>query len=266
MNGELAQIICLVAYGNYYLSGGTIDFSSNSTFQFVSEVKFVQYKSKFHAAGNEVARSVEDWFAFLRSQKVSRLWNIEFNWDRKDLAEHIAVSFSGGVPRAIQADIPKEFELWYPKWSTGGMDKQKPWLIEYRGLQFSHSHGIPVQGLGLVKYKLAAAISKAQEFALQPEVAMENFAEVFASALRMLDSSEPEAAYHPDLLPPGGYSLEAKQVLAGATKAYIFGGMGSWNDMGFVDNDLNEEYEKVTQELFDAVKFSILVSTNSFEI
>jgi hypothetical protein len=266
MNGELAQIIALVAYGNYYLNGGLIDFTTNSTFQFVSEVKFAQYKSKFHNAGNEVARSVEDWFAFLRSQKVSRLWNIEFNWDRQDLAEHIVVSFSGGVPRAIQADLPGGFELWYPRWTTGGMDKRKPWLIEYRGLQVSHSYVIPVQALGLVKANLQAALVKAQEFALRPEVDLGNFVDCFSSALRMLDSSQPEGAYHPDLLPPSGYGLAARQVLAGATQAYVFGGMGSWNDIGFTDKNLNEEYEKVTRELFEAVKFALLSASNSFEI
>jgi len=266
MNGELAQIIGLVAHGNYYLNGGAVDFSSNSTFQFVSEVKFVRYKSVIHKEGTEVARSVQDWFAFLRSIKVSRLWNIEFNWDRQDLAEHIAVSFSGGVPRAIQADLPRGYELWYPQWTTGSKDKQKPWLIEYRGLQFSHSHAFPVRDLSQAKNQLAAGILTAQEFALRPEVDMSNFADCFSSALRMLDSSQPVGAYHPDLLPPEGYSLEARQVLASATRAYVFGGMGSWNDMGFSDPGVNQKYEEITKELFEAVKIAILMASNSFEL
>ena len=266
MNGELAQIIGLVAHGNYYLNGGAVDFSSNSTFQFVSEVKFVRYRSIIHKEGTEVARSVQDWFAFLRSIKVSRLWNIEFNWDQQDLAEHIAVSFSGGVPRAIQADLPRGYELWYPRWSTGGNDKQKPWFIEYRGLQFSHSHAISVQNLELVKLKLEAAISKAQEFALRPGIDMGNFADCFTSALRMLGSTQPVGAYHPDMLPPEGYNLAARQVLASATRAYVFGGMGSWNDMGFSDPGVNQKYEEITKELFEAVKIAILMTSNSFEL
>ena len=75
MNGELAQIIFLVSYGNAYLSKGAaqeVDVASNSTFKYLSSLSFSRYKSDQFTDGELVAKSVAEWFAFLRScQRIS---------------------------------------------------------------------------------------------------------------------------------------------------------------------------------------------------
>jgi hypothetical protein len=162
--------------------------------------------------------------------------------------------------------MPDGYELWYPQWVVGSEDKRKPWFVEYRGLEFSNSHAVPLQDLNLVKLKLGVILSRAEEFARRSGVGLDNFADCFATALRMLESTQPVDAYSMNLLPPSGFSLEARQVLAAATQAYVFGGMGSWNDMGFSDTEKNKEYESLTKELFEAVKMSILMASNSFGV
>ncbi len=266
MNGELAQVITLVAHGNYFLGHAeesTIDLSGNSTFQFVNEVKFVRYKSTLDKKGVLVAENVVDWFDTLRKSHAKRLWNIGFAWDRTDIAEHIAVAFSGGSPIAIQVDMPKGFELWYPLWKTGGQP-QKPWFVEYRGLAFGYSHATEQMDLTDVKNKLRFSISLAQQFAGRPGVDLSGWAETFAKALHLLDSKIADAPYHPDMLPASGFSSAARQILAAAAQAYVFGGMGSWNDLGFEKPELQKEYEEVTKILYQAVKMSILMASNSY--
>jgi hypothetical protein len=265
MNGKLAQIITLVAHGNSYLNGATVDFSANSTFQYVSAVKFARYKSNQDKQGVEIASSVPDWFSFLQSIKVTRLWNIAFGWERQDLPEHITISFSGGVPEAIQADLPNSFELWYPLWKTGGQDKKKPWLVEYRSLRFPQSSVLPVPKMSMAKNRLRKAVSQAEKFAKRSDVNASNWAAWFTKSLEMLDSSAPTAPFYPDMLPASGFNLEARQVLASAVQSYVFGGMGSWNDMGFQKPEITKEYERVTKELYEAVKFAIVMASNSFE-
>jgi len=264
MNGELAQIIALVGYGNLFLSGGNVDLSANSTFQYVSSVKFARYKSNQDKQGVEIANSVSNWLSYLHSNKVTRLWNIAFSWQRNDLPEHTADAFSGGVPRAIQTDLPNGFELWYPQWKTGGQDKKKPWLIEYRSLMFPNSHALPIQKLGVVKNQLKQAVSQAETFARHPDVNAINWAGWFAKSLELLDSSSPIPPFHPDMIPSSGFTLEARQILASAVQSYVFGGMGSWNDMGFQKSEIHKEYERVTKELYEAVKLSIVMASNSF--
>jgi hypothetical protein len=266
MNGELAQIVSLVAHGNLFLHGGEIakiDLSTNSTFQYVSSVIFARYKSNRDTQGLEIANTVSDWFAFLHSTKVTRLWNIAFGWERRDIPEHAAAAFSGGVPKAIQADLPNGFELWYPQWKTGGQS-QKPWVVEYRSLMFPNSHALPIQKLSTVKNQLRQAISQAEKFSKRSDVNASNWANWFTDSLEILDSPNPQAPFNSDMLPDSGFSLDARQILASAVQTYVFGGMGSWNDMGFEKPEIHKEYERITKELYEAVKFAIVMASNSY--
>ena len=263
MNGELAQVISLVAHGNAFLCGGDVDLSANSTFQYVSSIKFARYKSNQDTYGVEVANSVPDWFSFLRSCNATRLWNIAFAWQRQDFPEHTAVAFSGGVPTAIQADMPNGYELWYPQWKTGG-GEQKPWLVEYRSLLFPNSHTLPIPKMSTVKNQLKQAVSHAEEFSMRSDVNAGHWANWFAKSLELLDSPNPKAPFHPNMLPNFGFSLDARQVLASAVQSYVFGGMGSWNDMGFEKPEVHKDYERITKELYEVVKFAIVMASNSF--
>jgi hypothetical protein len=266
MNGELAQIVSLVAHGNLFLHSGDTaltDLSTNSTFQYVSSVKFARYKSNQDTWGVKVASNVSDWLTFLCSIKVTRLWNIAFAWERQDIPEHVAVAFSGYVPIAIQADLPNGFELWYPKWETGGQS-DKPWLVEYRSLIFTNSHVLPNQELSRVKKHLRKAILSIEKFSKRSDVNATNWTKWFTNSLELLDSPNPKAPFHPDMLPNSGFNLDARQILASAVQSYVFGGMGSWNDMGFDKPEVHKEYEKVTKELYDAVKLAIVMASNSF--
>ncbi|MBW3624663.1 MAG: hypothetical protein KY468_14755 [Armatimonadetes bacterium] len=65
------------------------------------------------------------------------------------------------------------------------------------------------------------------------------------------------------MLPEEGYSLLARQLLATATQAYVFGGMGSWNDIGF-EGSLQREYEKVSADLYEVIKVTTIMVPNSF--
>lgn len=263
MNGELAQIVTLVTYGNHFLTGNDVDLSSNSTFHYLSSINFARYKSNKDKSGDVVAGSISEWFAFLRSNQVSRLWNVAFSWDRPDMPEHIAASFAGGVARAIQADLPDGYELWYPLWQTGG-PRDKPWNVEYRGLMFANSHVYPAPPVGFVKEKLRKAIVYVESFARRPEVGAGFWADHFTKSLDLLDSPAPMMPYHPDMLPDTGFDLVTREVMAAAAQAYVFGGMGSWNDMGFADKNLNNEYKKITKELYEAVKMSIVIASNAY--
>jgi hypothetical protein len=42
--------------------------------------------------------------------------------------------------------------------------------------------------------------------------------------------------------------------------------MGSWNELGFENPEIHQEYERVSKELYAAIKYSILMASNSFEL
>jgi hypothetical protein len=55
--------------------------------------------------------------------------------------------------------------------------------------------------------------------------------------------------YHSDLMPENAYGMAEQQLLFAASHAWVFGGMGSWNDMGFEDKQVQHRYETVSSAL-----------------
>jgi hypothetical protein len=86
---------------------------------------------------------------------------------------------------------------------------------------------------------------------------------VFAKARRQLTDPIPSPVIA-DILPASGYQLEARQLIAGCTHAWVFGGMGSWNNLGFSDKALQVEYNRLSDDLYDCVKLASAAATNSF--
>jgi hypothetical protein len=64
------------------------------------------------------------------------------------------------------------------------------------------------------------------------------------------------------MLPPRGFSESARRLLATAARSWVFGGMGTWNDLTF-DGSEEEAYEEVSAELYDAVLGAFVAAANS---
>ena len=109
---------------------------------------------------------------------------------------------------------------------------------------------------------LESVLTRVESFARSHDV--EYFADVFRRALDSLTSDAAEQPYHRDLLPPAGYGAEARRILAACGHAWVFGGMGSWNDLGFERPEDQREYEQLSEELYAAVNRGIEESANSY--
>jgi hypothetical protein len=88
------------------------------------------------------------------------------------------------------------------------------------------------------------------------------FTECFARALSALDGDFAASGYHKDLAPAGVLSSQALQILHACQHGWVFGGMGSWNDMGF-DGDEGKAYDRVSERLFKAINAAIAAAANS---
>ena len=85
-----------------------------------------------------------------------------------------------------------------------------------------------------------------------------NFTRIFADALEVLDHPSPEAETG---LTPRGCFPESEAMLQAAMASWVFGGMGSWNDLGF-DGAAREEYEKVSADLYGILNEVIAVAAS----
>lgn len=84
----------------------------------------------------------------------------------------------------------------------------------------------------------------------------------FANAISAIENPSADIGYHKDLTLPGQLCDDAQAVLKASMSAWVFGGMGSWNDMRF-DGVAQQEYESLSEILFNLLNEAIEVIAKS---
>ena len=280
MEGELALAIALAAHGNAYLASAASSkppelVGTSSTLQYVNSLVFREAETggPFSSAAEGIRRTeqgrFEDigafggtsaWYLKLRREGASRLRIVKLPI-QLDLPEVDATAFAGGIPWAIQVDFPSFYGLWIPRWKHEG-GRKKPWKVHLDGFTVAQPAQWSRPDLVASANSLHKALDRALEFSNRAK--LDYFPDDFTQALALLSSPCPEIPHHPDLLPTTGYSVLARQVIASAARAWVFGGMMSFNDLGFDDLTLNDEYKALLPRLYETVVNALLSATNSF--
>lgn len=258
---ELAQALALVAHGNAALAGGDGQAAmehSNSTFRFVRSVSF-EVERRFR--GTATVSSVHDWLNAVRGASVERLSLIAGAAAPTASADHWR--------RGVMGHARGRTYVWHGRWvlNQEGVDPSDPqrriWEVNYHLSSHDETLDWVAPNVEATTRRLQGAIGEALVFARAHDLTP--FDGSFEDALAMADSPTGELPYYPDMLPERGYTLDARRLLAMATRSWVFGGMGSWNDLGFSDPDTRAEYEGVTHRLHEAVLDGIRDATNAFE-
>ena len=273
MLGTVAQIVALTAYGNDYLRNGIIppDFASlNTAFQFCNKVDFSEFKKGILSSKTKekvVSDNPTEWFKYLRTSgcKYLRLY-YESSKDESVAKDYKLAGFvGGGGVWLIEAVYFGYSQYWANRWEVTDMNAvdRKIWVVNYatasekqptRNYQFDNQS---------VKNKLAHTLDEITDFAYKQN--FQYWAEIFEKSRDVLDSVSPEGNYyHNDLIPLDNYSLTAKQILFSAGTAWVFGGMGSWNDLGCSNEEDSEIYEKLSKELYSIIIEAIIAGTNTY--
>ena len=271
MHGELAQLVALVAHGAAYLRGPDDAeppelFPASSVFRFTNALEFRRTSRRLGLLETEsvVARACAPWYRDLRRRGVTalRLVRSASTPRNRDLAPHVEAGFSGGLDVGIVArPADGERELWTGRWTVSAREhpEQRIWSAILRGAPTSAtvSEGPALDAAG---QRLAAVLDEAVRFvAGRPH--FEDWERTFRGARDRLAASMPEVPHHPDLLPAGARAEGPLRLLASSSAAWVFGGMGSWNDLSFDGEE--ERYRAVTAELLEAVLDAVLAATNA---
>ena len=278
MNGELAQAAALVAHGNHWfrVGGGAAPAPislEGAAFQFVSSVDFVLVDD----AGTQVERfaDVAAWLEALQARGIDRLW-LELSADRPDthgfvIEAHQLSAFAGGGSWFLVATGPARSEAWQGAWRVG--DRNAPdhriWEIRYQGNAVDPVVAPAEPDIDAARAGLAAQLTAAHDFAAaqaagdRPDVGM--WADIFGQAIALLTgdpSTVPVGESYDDDALPADHPPPARRLLAAAGRAWVFGGMGSWNDLGF-DPTANATYDAVSRHLHAAVLHAVVAATNA---
>jgi hypothetical protein len=271
MNGELAELIALAAYGSVYIAEGASTppelFPTASVFKYTNAVEFRRSVRRLGLLKTEIdiGKDCASWYSDLRDRGVVELRLVRFDGAARTskfpgLPAHTLAGFSNGTPMGLTTRYRDESqELWTGTWTVTVPKHadQRIWSVRFDGAPFTGtSHQVPTPPAAA--QRLDRALDGVSAFAA-PHKLLREWKDVFLTARAMLVADAPVIRDHPDMLPPNGYSVAARRLVAAASVAWVFGGMGSWNDISVGNAD---SYRVVTMELYEAVLDAIVAGTN----
>jgi hypothetical protein len=271
MQATIAQTVSLATFGNAYLAGAPEAYPAdfyprNSTFRFCKAVRFMDLQRE--AGGGPESPFAADPDAFFQRLKAEGFLGLRvFHAPSQGSAvpDRMTVGFMGGGGRwLLEAIGPKTSDLWQARWSLGNQNdpEQKIWDVAYgRVAAGVRTANVSAGQLEPLKARLAGNLLSMAAFARRQK--LDGFAASFESASVRLDAAEPfEGLYHPDIAPKSLLSQTACQLLSAAQAAWVFGGMGSWNDLRFEGKD-QKTYDKLSEELYQLLNAAIVQATNT---
>ena len=263
MNLELAQIVTLITHGNEYLSLSQKDifelFPLHLTFMNVCDVSFHKGKKPddILERSQVVAKEPHSWFLHLETEGIQylKLGIVSF---KSHPQEQVTSKYAGNGTRVIQTD---KQTCWQSHWSLKNpRDPQgRIWAVGYwEGSNLPVITSFP--DIKTAYQDLESSLTEAQIYSKKCMIDWEKY---FAEAIELLNCPNPVPPYYTDLLPDTYENIKGRQLLAGALKAWVFGGMGSWNDVYITDPLQIKEYQQISTNLYKAIIQSVFAVTNS---
>src|SRR6185369_13489511 len=272
MTGSVAQMVALTCHGNALLSGLEIPqfFPGNSTCKFCDFVNFIAFQKSFFGKAKEltVAETPDEWLNSLNNRGVTGLRLVRTPRNDPNFSDRMSAGLVGGggtwTMEVVLRDGKSEF--WANRWLVWNQNApdRKIWRVSYCQVETARTQPLNLRQIDVVKLNFQKALLEIRNFSERQKC--DSFTPFFVRALEAFNHGEAEAAYHKDLYVPGTLTDGAAAMLKAATHAWVFGAMGSWNDMGF-EGEIQKEYDQVSENLFQALNEAIIVAaTSSFPI
>lgn len=271
MDDTLSQKLSLISYGNEYINTGKLipGYNQHSVFQYCKKISFKTYKESFFSKRKTInaGATPEEWFHFLKQDDCRELKL--FYQHSKDQSQfkdfQTAGLVGGGGTWLIEAIYKKHSDFWYAHWNFQDEEntEQRGWLIEYEVVAQKKPTANIQLLLNPAKEELKISLKEIETFARQQK--LDTWTEWFSKALATTESENPGSDfYYADLIVNKNYELTARQLVFGASQSWVFGAMGSWNDIGFSDKEVTANYEKLTAALYETVIKAFLAGINSY--
>lgn len=268
MNHPIAQLAALTCHANAFLGGRDIPafFPLNSTCRFCDSIDF--FETGTDAFGkperNIVAESPDDWIHDLPMREIDGVRLIFGPRNDPEISDRMSAGFVGGghVWRMHVLRDDGETELWSSEWHVWDQDApdQRIWRVAYTLEATEPRKAYVSRNLAIVKAAFRDSLKEVLAFSERHTEGA--FSTNFTEALTALDDHTADLGYHKDIAMPGQLNPDAESLLKASSRAWVFGGMGSWNDMGF-EEPIQTEYENVSERLFDVVHEAIEASVTS---
>jgi hypothetical protein len=265
----IGQGITLTTYGNAFLKEDrmidelTLDHPS---FRFQKKINFHIIKQGWFSKPHwvEYALNPIEWLVKLKKNGCEEL-RMVFNSDNSQADDHMLAAFAGGGGhRYIETIFSNNSALWQFKTELTHKNdpENKIWTSSYgRVIVEEKPYQEKAYDIKFQKEKLRQSLQEIRLFATDQNLL--EWAKVFQEALDCLEAKTiEEKIIQNKIMPPENMTLPVMQLFASATKAHVFGGMGSWNDFYYKDKGLEVLHNKLSAELYSAVNESYLAVAN----
>lgn len=265
MQLPILRALAMVAVGNAALKGRDVSgfYPNDPLFCYSAALDFMTPREAGDLKG--VARGATDWFAKLAKRKCKglRLHNSPMQQNQKlgHIDERLLVGMVGGGPRwLIEAVYGDHSELWegFDRVGDQKAADQKIWLSAYILIGEAASAPSVDTNIKGASVDLRDALLNIE--AVSRAMPGAPFADAFVGARETLAGKDPGLPV--EFLRYTNMKPEAERLLKAAGRGWVFGAMGSWNDI-VPDAALKPRYESASKTLFTALSRAVLVSANS---
>ncbi len=272
MTTSVLQMMTIVSYGNAYLQRG-IDiqdfYPTNGSFVFDRSVCFVNLDAP-NGESSVIANSPVEWLSGLQKSGCTELRLMYQSADGVQVGKleltnrMLAGMVGGGGNWWIEALFDGYCNQWVSKREVTDKDSpdQKIWSVTY-GSSLQHCAISPVDARSFeeVSRVLENALVNIIQFASAQKLSF--WLQIFERALQILQGGEIKPETFQAYFPTGLYSDLFYRLAGSADTAWVFGGMGSWNDLGFMEKEIDADYTRFSDVLYQAVITSLVYATNS---
>ena len=269
MTGTLSQVITLTSFGNDFLLSNEedTDFTGKLSIQFCNKIDFIILDKTESPGAEKIMLDPNEWYQYLKNAGCKKLRLFYKGSVDQSFAKDykLAGLIGGGGTWFIMAVYDKHSNAWVN--SSGFLQNDDAVPNKGKVNYVEAYHDLPVMDLEFdeqeTKKEFQKTLKTIETFALEQDLKF--WADQFAKALQVLDSPDPESGYYNNnLIPNGHYSLTARQILYAAGAAWVFGAMGSWNDLSFTKKEDQGKYDALSNRLFDVINLAVLCATNAY--
>ena len=269
MNGHIANALALVCAGNLFLAGKDIEgfWPDAPAFRFM---KLIEFRHQPASGKDEddyplVASDPMEWFDNLKPWcRGLRLHNIPPTRgpdQQLDAPDRMLAGFVGGGQRwLIEAVGETESEIWEPFHRVG--DQKDPQRRIWKCAHIMQGKAPRAAMDADAALGLVAAVAAFRKALVHIETyardeKYDNWAEIFNEATSVIDAARPTIEQG-EMERFTGFSDYQAAINEACSRAWVFGGMGSWNDTGG-----GKRYDRVSQALYDTLNACIAALANS---
>ncbi len=258
LNGELFQLLRLVCYlRDSVKKGKALDFKLG---QYENQLTFTSIPRKvIFRETNEVSYNVKDWCESLLKRELQSI-NLLICFGKND------IRFEGFANSSAQGIVTKYADgtqtIWIAQWEFDRAIDE--WNIYYKEVKLSDDSSTQYI-FDNCYLELEKCLLEITEFAYKIEC--DNFGNIFKEAHNYLankdDLTRPEWA--DELLPE--FNDEQLRLFLAASRADVFGGMGSWNDTPPCmahEKKLDKEYDNLSRNLYNASRKAVMHVANNY--